>query len=466
MTVPILDAAHSDRLFGTDARTRDVAQNLYSLVAGHPIISPHGHVSPKLLVENERFSDPAALLITPDHYVTRLLHAHGVGLDELGIRTPADPRAVWRRFARSWHAFLGTPVRFWIEQEVREIFGIVEPLTPQNADEIYDRIDELLGQDDYRPLAMLERFGIEVLATTDDPADDLEAHRRLRELTTTSVIPTFRADRYMHPLAGGWAEALTTLEMASGVSCATFAGLMQALRERRQAFADAGGTSTDTGVIDAWATPLSAADAERLHRDALAGSITESDARAYRRNMLFRLAELSAEDGLVMQLHAGVIRNHHAPTKARFGADTGHDLPAPTEFTRPLHELLEKLGTADRFRIVLFTVDETSFSRDIAPLAGFYPSVYAGAPWWFLDAPRAILRYREAVTETAGFYKTSGFIDDTRALCSIPVRHEMSRRLDAVYLAALVVEGQVTANDAEMLIDDLTGRIPRTVFRL
>ena len=231
-------------------------------------------------------------------------------------------------------------------------------------------------------------------------------------------------------------------------------------------FASAGGTSTDTGVIDAWATPLNPVDAERLHRDALAGSISASDARAYRRNMLFRLAEMSAEDGLVMQLHAGVIRNHHSPTTARFGTDTGHDLPAPTEFTRPLQDLLETFGTATNFRIVLFTVDEASFSRDIAPLAGFYPSVYAGAPWWFLDAPRAILRYREAVSETAGFYKTSGFIDDTRALCSIPVRHDMSRRLDAAYLATLVIDGQIAATDAETLIDDLTSGIPRSVFRL
>jgi len=466
MTILSSGIARAERLLGTDSRTRDVAKSLYSVVADHPIVSPHGHVSAQLLVANDRFSEPATLLITPDHYVTRLLHAHGIGLDELGVRNDVDPRTIWSRFAQTWHAFLGTPVRYWIQQELIDIFGIAEALTPESADDIYDRISELLAQDDYRPLALLERFRIDVLATTDDPADSLDAHRRLRDATSTSVIPTFRADRYMLPAASGWGDALRELEIASGISCGTLAGLTHALRERRQVFASAGGTSTDTGVIDAWATPLNPVDAERLHRDALAGSISASDARAYRRNMLFRLAEMSAEDGLVMQLHAGVIRNHHSPTTARFGTDTGHDLPAPTEFTRPLQDLLETFGTATNFRIVLFTVDEASFSRDIAPLAGFYPSVYAGAPWWFLDAPRAILRYREAVSETAGFYKTSGFIDDTRALCSIPVRHDMSRRLDAAYLATLVIDGQITATDAETLIDDLTSGIPRSVFRL
>jgi glucuronate isomerase len=466
MTIADVEPAESDALLGSEPAVREIARELHHGVVDLPIISPHGHVDAGMLARDESFRDAAALLVTPDHYVTRLLHSHGVGLDELGIGSDADGREVWRRLARHWFAFLGTPVRYWIEQELRETFGIVERLDEETADDLYDRINEMLRREEFRPLALLERYRIEILATTDDPAADLSFHDSLRTLTATRVIPTFRADRYMDARAPGWTAALTSLESASGTDCQTYLGLLRALRVRREAFIRAGATSTDSGVVDAWATPLSDIEAERLHADALRGALSPAGAEAYRRNMLYRLAEMSADDGLVMQLHAGVIRNHHAPTFARYGADTGHDLPRTTEFTEPLRELLDRFGTAPDFRLVLFTVDETSFSRDIAPLAGFYPTVYAGAPWWFLDAPQAIGRYRAAVTETAGFYKTSGFIDDTRALCSIPVRHDMSRRLDAVYLASRVLEGQMTMAQAEAVITDLTSSIPRAVFRL
>ena len=159
-------------------------------------------------------------------------------------------------------------------------------------------------------------------------------------------------------------------------------------------------------------------------------------------------------------------RNHHAESFRRFGPDTGHDIPAVTGFAEPLRELLNAVGTSPDFRIVLFTVDETAFSREIAPLAGFYPSVFIGAPWWFLDAPAAVRRFRGAVTETAGFYKTSGFIDDTRALCSIPTRHDMSRRLDARYLAELVLDHQLAEGEAQAIARALVDEIPRNAFRL
>ncbi|AAT89493.1 glucuronate isomerase [Leifsonia xyli subsp. xyli str. CTCB07] len=402
------------------------------------------------LADDEPFPDPAALLITPDHYVTRTLHSLGVplralGLAKNGVPSPASGRAIWRTLCENWEAFLGTPVRFWFESEFSEVFGLTEHPSAANADALYDQLAEMISSPAFRPRALFDRFRIAVLATTDDPADDLEAHARLAADPgfTGRVVPTFRADRYMHPDEPGRAGRLDRLAAASGTDTGSYAGLLAALRARRAAFAAAGGTATDTGVIDAGSEPLTKTAAERIHRSALAGALDPADAVAYRRNLLYRLAEMSAEDGLVMQLHPGVHRNHHRPTFDQYGPDTGHDLHAVTAFTEPLTPILRDFGTNPTFRLVLFTVDETAFSREIAPLAGFYPSVYAGAPWWFLDTPAAILRYRRAITDSAGVAKTSGFIDDTRAFCSIPTRHDMSRRVDAAFLASLVVSHQL-----------------------
>jgi glucuronate isomerase len=463
----------ADRLFPADPGTRDVARRLYSEVAGAPILSPHGHVDARILAENTPFADPATLLITPDHYVTRLLHSAGVSLDQLGLgrggrASVATPRSIWAQLCSNWSLFAGTPVRFWLESELAEVFGIEERPSQSNAGELYDRIAERLVDDAYRPRALFERFGIRVLATTDDPADELAAHRALRDDASFAgnVIPTLRADRYMDPSAAIWREALGVLSMVSGIDCGTYAGLLGALRARRRYFRDNGATSTDTGSPDAGSEPLESADAERIHRSALAGSVTAADATAYRHNLLYRFAEMSTEDGLVMQLHSGVIRNHHAPTLAAYGPDTGHDLPDVGAYTRPLAPLLRDFGTHPNLHLVLFTVDESLFSREIAPLAGFYPSVYAGAPWWFLDSPAGIARYRAATTDSAGFAKTSGFIDDTRAFCSIPARHDASRRSDAAYLAGLVTTHQLDEDEAATIAHDLVAAIPARTFRL
>jgi glucuronate isomerase len=461
---------HPDRLLGVDPAARSLARELYGGVAEAPIISPHGHVSAELLAADLPFSDPAELFVTPDHYVTRLLHASGLGLEALGLGhgpTP-PPREIWRTLCSNWFRFAGTPMRYWLQDALARVFDL--SLTPgaDTADDLYDALAEQLAQPDYRPRALLDRFGVEVLATTDDPADPLDHHRLLAATPDfhATVIPTLRADAYMTPTDPAWIRQLDALAAVSGAECRTYRGLLEAIELRRHAFAEQGATATDCGVADAWATPLSDQQAERLHREALEGSITPDGAQAYRRNMLFQFGRMAADDGLVMQLHAGVIRNHHAPTLARFGSDTGHDLPALTTFTEPLRELLNYVGTSPRFQVVLFTVDEAAFSRDIAPLAGFYPSVFAGAPWWFLDAPAAVRRYREAVTETAGFYKTSGFVDDTRALCSIPSRHDMSRRLDVSYLSDLVVSHQLSLEEAHSIARALVSEIPRTAFRL
>ncbi len=461
---------HPDRLLPADPGERRIARRLYAEVADAPILSPHGHVDASLLLANEHFPDPAALLITPDHYVTRLLHSLGIPLYELGLDSSGatSGRAIWRRLCEHWNDFLGTPVRYWFESELSEVFGLAEHPSSSNADDQYDKLLATLASEAFRPRALFDRFRISVLATTDDPADDLAAHLALRDDPTFTgrIIPTFRADRYMHIAESTWISKLDQLGAASGIDCGSYAGLLDALRSRRDYFQLAGGTATDTGVLDAGSEPLPAGEAERIHQSGRDGTLTQADADAYRRNMLYQLAAMASEDGLVMQLHAGVIRNHHRPTFDRFGPDTGHDLPATGGFTRPLTPILRDFGTNPNFRIVLFTVDETTFSREIAPLAGFYPSVFAGAPWWFLDTPAGIARYRAAITDSAGFTKTSGFIDDTRAFCSIPARHDMSRRVDAGYLASLVATYQMSEDDAVEVARRLVADIPNDTFRL
>ena len=450
-------------------RTREIARGLYDDVATAPIISPHGHVDPRLLLDDQPFRDPAELLITRDHYVTRMLHSAGLELGELGLdpsRT-VDPREIWRRLAENWHRFAGTASGYWLTHELSSLFGVDEELDEVSADRIYDRIASALQEPEFRPRALFDRFGIEVLATTDDPLDDLAPHRALAADPSFAgrVLPTFRPDAYVDPDAPAFAADVSRLLAATGEQ-ATFAGYLAAFAARRAHFVAAGAVSADHGVLEPFTVDLDPAAAEELFRRAMAGDLDAAGARLFRGHMLFQMARMSVDDGLVMTVHAGVRRNHHGPTFERYGADTGHDIPVRTEYTENLRPLLEAFGTAPGFHLVLFAVDETVYSREIAPLAGFYPSVYVGAPWWFLDAPDAILRWRSAVTETAGFYRSSGFIDDTRAFLSIPARHDTARRLDASFLARLVVEGRVSLATAHRISRDLVGTIPREVFKL
>ncbi|WP_258372016.1 glucuronate isomerase [Curtobacterium sp. MCBD17_019] len=467
---------HPDRLFPADPTTRSVARRLYDEVAEAPILSPHGHVPAEVLADDEPFPDPAALLVTPDHYVLRLLHANGVPLDALG-RAPVHGtgvvppgRAVWRTLAEHWDDFLATPVRAWFETELHDVFGLTEEPSGANADAQYDRLATALRDPGMRPRALFDRFRIAVLATTDDPTSDLAAHARLAADPAFSgrVIPTFRADAVFDPSRPDWRDVVARIGEAAGIDTGTHAGLLEALRARRRYFVEHGATATDTGVLDAGSTPLSPVDRERIHAAALRGptALTPDEATAYRHDMLYRWAEMSCDDGLVMQLHAGVHRDHHRPSFERYGSDAGHDLPAVGGFTAPLRPLLETFGTVPGFHLVLFTVDETVFSREVGPLAGFYPAVYAGAPWWFLDTPGAMRRFREAVTDSASFAKTSGFIDDTRAFCSIPARHDTARRVDAAYLADLVVTHRISEEAAVRTAHRLVSDIPREVFKL
>lgn len=461
-----------DRLLPAEAELRPIARRLYEEVRDLPIISPHGHVDAALLVEDRRFDDPTSLLITPDHYVTRLLHASGVRLEDLGVGRgrlgPDEARAAWRLLCEHWSVYRGTPVRYWLETELAEVFGTDLRPSAGTADELYDHVADRLARPEFRPRALFERFAIEVLATTDDPCDDLTAHAALRDDPTFSgrVIPTFRPDRYLEVAAAGWADAVTRLGAVAGADTTTYAGWVAAMESRRDHFRAHGARSTDHSHEDVGTAPLDPADAERIYRAALSGKAEPAEAVALRRHMLLEMARMATEDGLTMTLHPGVRRGHHGPTLRRLGPDTGHDIPLPGSFTDPLRPLLERYGTHPGFHLVLFTLDEAVVSRELAPLAGFYPSVYVGAPWWFLDAPDAVRRWRQAVTETAGLSRTSGFIDDTRAFCSIPARHDMSRRLDAGYLARLVAEHRLDEDEAAEAVVDLVQGRPREVFGL
>jgi glucuronate isomerase len=463
---------YPDRLLPPDAGVRAIARRLYDAVRDLPILSPHGHVDPRLLLDNQPFADPASLLVTPDHYVTRLLHASGVPLDALGVgRGPlseAEAREVWRLLCGHWDAYRGTPVRFWLEAELADIFGVSVRPSAKTADAIYDQVADRLATDGYRPRALYERFRIQVLATTDDPADDLAAHAALAADPTWPgrVVPTFRPDRYLEPAQPGWRDAVGRLGEVAEIDTGDYAGFVAALEARRRTFIEHGAVSADHSHVDVRTDPLEPAEAARTYRAALAGEATGAEAVALRRHLLLEMARMSCDDGLVMTLHPGVRRGHHGPTTEAFGPDTGNDVPIPVEFTDALRPLLKRYGTHPNLHLVVFTLDETVFSRELAPLAGFYPALYVGVPWWFLDAPEAIRRFRAAVTETAGFSRTSGFVDDTRAFCSIPARHDMSRRIDAGWLAQLVAEHRLDEDEAtETAVDLVSGR-PREVFKL
>jgi glucuronate isomerase len=466
----------SDLLFAAEPRQRDIARELYALVRDLPLISPHGHVDPGLLADDEPFPDPARLIIVPDHYITRMLLSQGIPLARLGVpsRTgepvETDPRAIWRLLADNWHLFRGTPSRLWLERTFATVFGVTTRFGPRTGEAVYDEIAARLAEPAFRPRALFERFGIEVLATTESPLDELGRHAKLAADGWGGpggrVITTFRPDDVVDMEFEGWAGRIAGLGELTGEDTTTYQGYLAALRSRREAFRAAGATSSDHGHPTARTVQLTAAEAARLYERGLRGRACAADAEEFRAHMLIEFARMSIEDGLVMQLHPGAVRNHNKSLHAAHGRDVGGDIPQPVNFVQALAPLLDAHGNDPRLRVVLFTLDEDTFTRELAPLAGGYAALYLGAPWWFLDSPDGLRRFRDAVTETAGFYNTAGFTDDTRAFCSIPVRHEVSRRADAAYLARLVAEERLPLDEAAETIADLAYHLPKKVFRL
>ncbi|WP_329105073.1 glucuronate isomerase [Micromonospora sp. NBC_01699] len=466
----------ADLLLPSEPGQRAIARELYALAKDQPLISPHGHVDPAILAEDAPFPDPARLIIVPDHYLTRMLLSQGVPPADLGVPTvdgapvETDGRTIWRRFAAHWHLYRGTPSRLWLEQTFRQVFGVTTAFGPATADEIYDEIAARLVEPAFRPRALFERFNIETLATTESPLDDLGRHAKLAADGWGGpggrVITTFRPDNVVDMEFDGWAENVERLGEIAGTDTATYAGYLDALRVRRQAFIAAGATSTDHGHPTALTLRLSAAEAATLFERGRAGTATPEDAEAFRAHMLVEFAAMSIEDGLVMQLHPGAVRNHNRWLYDRHGRDVGGDIPQATEYLHALTPLLDAYGNDSRLRVVVYTLDEYTFTRELAPLAGGYAALYLGAPWWFLDSPEVLRRFREAVTESAGFYNTAGFVDDTRAFCSIPVRHDVSRRIDAGFLARLVAEDRLPLDEAAETIVDLAYHLPKRVFKI
>ncbi|MFC7763851.1 glucuronate isomerase [Catellatospora bangladeshensis] len=465
-----------DLLFPAEARTRAIARELYTHARNLPLISPHGHVDPGILADDAPFPDPARLIVVPDHYVTRMLLSQGIPPSELGVpridggESETDPRLIWRRLAENWHLFRGTPSRLWLEQTFRTVFGIETPFNGQTADRVYDELAAKLAEPQYRPRALFQRFNLEVLATTESPLDDLSRHAKLAADGWGGpggrVITTFRPDDLVDMDWPGWPDRVVKLGEITGQDTATYEGFLHALAQRRRDFIAAGATCSDHGHPTAATGGMTAAEAKSLFERVVHGGATAAEAEAFRAHMLMEFARMSLDDGLVMQLHPGSSRNHNATLFRTHGRDVGGDIPVATEYTNALRPLLEEFGHDPRFRVVVYTLDEYTFSRELALLAGGYPAMFIGAPWWFLDAPEALRRWREAVTETAGFYNTAGFVDDTRAYCSIPVRHDVARRVDAGFLARLVAEHRLGLDEAAETIADLAYHLPKKIFRV
>jgi glucuronate isomerase len=461
-----------DRALPFPAEQRSTAREIYGETKDLPLICMHGHVEPEVFADDSPFADPAQLLIVPDHYVFRMLASQGIEPARLGVPrldggpVETDSRKIWRTFCENWKLFRGTPSRYWLEHELVEVFGVDQVPSAETADAIYDQIAACVADPKFRPRALLDRFNIEVISTTDSATSDLKQHAKLAaDGLSERVFPTFRPDAVTYLDRPTWRDDIEELGKLTGIDTTTYDGFLDSLRTRRAAFIDAGARATDHGHLLADTTPMDLNTARELYTRVLGGAEpSQADVDAFAANMLYQMADMSCDDGLVMQIHPGVLRNHNTAIFTTYGSDKGYDIPIQTEFTRGLRPMLDQFGSDPRFRVILFTVDETVYSRELAPIAGTYPSVRLGAPWWFLDSPEGMRRFRESAVETAGFYNTSGFVDDTRAFASIPARHDLYRRVDAGFLARLVLEHRLSLEEAAETAVDLAYRLPKESY--
>lgn len=463
-----------DRCFDPDPAQRAVARELFQEVRDLPIVSPHGHVDPALLADGDRrLGSPADLFIIPDHYVFRMLYSQGVPLEQLGVPTrdgtavETDHRRIWQRFADHFHLFRATPTGLWLEAELADVFGIEERLSSDSAQRIYDQLEQRLAQAEYSPRALFKRFKLEVLCTTDPATSTLEYHQALRDGDASiDVRPTFRPDAVVNLQTPGWRDNIDKLGAAAGVDVVDYRSYITALEAQRDRFRRLGATATDHAALTPHTERLGDREAESLFTAALRGAADERSAQRFGAHMLLEMARMSAEDGLVMQLHAGSFRNHNALLFERFGPDMGADIPVPSDWTRGLHTLLNEWGNDPRFRLILFTLDESTLSRELAPLAGHYPALLLGPPWWFFDSVNGMRRFFDRVVETAGLYNTAGFNDDTRAFASIPARHDVWRRVSCNWLAGLVARGMLAVDDAHEMARECAIDLARRAYRL
>lgn len=464
---------HEDRFFDPDITVRKYAREIFDETLELPIVCPHGHVDPALFVNNHSFPNPTELFITPDHYVFRMLYSQGISLEELDIpqndgkRTNKDPREVWQIFADNYYLFDGTPSGVWLNYEFNKVFEIEEKLDSRNAQFIYDKINEKLQAEEFLPRNLFDEFNIEVLTTTDSATDSLSEHKSIKESDWNGrVIPCFRPDAVTNLLNPNWKSDIVKLGELTNCEITSYNKFVASLETRREFFKSNGATSTDHGVTSPFTTTLELNKAEDIFINALNGNISEDDASLFTANMLMEMARMSSEDGLTMQIHAGSNRNHNSFIYEKFGLDRGCDIPQSTEYTNNLKELLNTYGNNKNFTLIIFTLDETNYTRELAPLAGHYPSMKLGPAWWFNDSIEGMTRYRHSVTETAGFYNTVGFNDDTRAFLSIPARHDVARRVDSNYLGGLVARHIITLEEAKRIIKDLTYNLVKEAYKL
>ena len=462
-----------ERLFPADPKLRAVTRELYQEVKDLPLISPHGHTDPQWFALNQNFTNATELFLIPDHYLFRMLFSQGISLESLGIsrldgsQIEKDHRKIWQTFADYFYLFRGTPSRIWFEHALHEVLRIELPFNPENADVIYDEINEKLSQESFRPRALFDRFNLEVLATTESPLDELVHHRSIADSGWNGrVITAFRPDPVVDPEFEGFSENITLLGQLTGEDTTNWTGYLNALMQRRAFFKSMGATSTDHGHPSAVTANLESGESETLYTEALKKGLSGKKAEMFRGQMLTEMARMSLEDGLVMQIHPGSFRNHNQTLFQRFGRDMGADIPTQTDYVHALQPLLNRFGNEPELSVILFTLDETSYSRELAPLAGHYPILKLGPPWWFFDSPEGMLRFRRETTETAGFYNTVGFNDDTRAFLSIPARHDMARRIDCRFLAELVCEHRLSEEEAHETAIDLAYRLVKKAYRL
>ena len=461
------------RFFDTDNKVKKIAYELYMQIRNLPIISPHGHVDPAILANNEPFPDPAELIIIPDHYIYRLLYSQGIPLESLGILTrngssvETEHRKIWQIFAENFYLFAGTPTGIWLTHELTEVFGINKKLNGKNAMVIYDILQDLLLSPEFLPRVLFKRFNIEVLITTDSASDALDNHRKIHQSDWDGrVIPCFRPDEVVNITADSWKKEIENLSEAAKIEINSYTKFIKAIENRRVYFKSMGAVSTDQGIISPYTNQLTVREADTIFQRALQGKATDKNAALFTANMLMEMARMSIEDGLVMQIHPGSLRNHNKTIFNKFGMDRGGDIPLQTEYTRNLYELLNKYGNDTRLTLVVFTLDESTYSRELAPLAGHYPAMKLGPAWWFHDSIEGMTRFKKRVIETASIYNTVGFNDDTRAFVSIPARHDLSRRIDANFLAKLVTRYIIDMDDAEKMACALAYDLAKITYKL
>ena len=462
-----------NRLFPNDIITNNLAKSFYEVVRNLPIISPHGHCDPSWFSENKRFPNPAQLFVIPDHYIFRMLVSQGLTLKELGIQPldgsvfENDPQKIWKKFSENYYLFRGTPTAMWLDYSFEKVFGITDPLTPATSDFYYSQIEKKLSQPDFLPRALFDKFNIEVLSTTDAAISNLCKHTDIKNSNWDGrIIPTYRPDGVVDPESYEFKKNLSKLGELTNEDTNSWEGYLKAHRSRRLFFKEMGATATDHGHASARTENLSYSDAAQLYKRILAEDFNSEEADQFRGQMLTEMAKMSCEDGLVMQIHAGSRRNHSSKIFNQFGLDKGFDIPGRTDYVAALKPLLDEVGLRTDLTIILFTLDETSYSRELAPLAGVYPALKLGPPWWFFDSYEGMKRFRESTTETCGFYNTVGFNDDTRAFCSIPARHDVARRVDCAYLAELVSSGRLRENEAHEVAYDLAYGLAKSAYKL